>query len=562
MPIQSNNIFKANDELDDLWGTNTGLAISNVEYEENKNQIKIITNYFPDYPLFENSIWRGGPYASNPRAMPLDEVNIFLYPSSFDYTSHQPNNIYIYNPQLFDIGIIGRPNELLEEAQHWTEETSPQEAISLDPLSIEAWDANLAGNSYEGILRLNVVAIDKFKNDIEYSQFKNYNGRPLRLFNDVYGGHTQPHGEYHLHSFKDTKDLKYKNKVIGYSFDSNNFGFPIMGLGTEIYEPIFDANNYLINFETQKLPSISGYTLSNSFIDNRKSQVPLVGSIDNIPETAPGIFHVDYEYIGSDGAQKSNESYYLDIFNMGFVDIGNDIVKAYVQTEEYPYTVHTPLSFDLKESETDLQSTHNFFEYNNRNQLKSSTYNNSFSDYNFFNRGNDRYEIQVKCGCNKADDLTDIATLTFTQGTSNIDDDITLNIVDDIKGAFDQVTGKEDHTGQMFRLYNAAFARFPDADGLEYWIDKNGSGENSKREVAQSFLASDEFSDKYGDNVSTEDYVKTLYNNILGRTPDPEGYNYWVGQLSSGAETRAEALLGFAESAENKALFSDMTGVF
>ena len=34
-----------------------------------------------------------------------------------------------------------------------------------------------------------------------------------------------------------------------------------------------------------------------------------------------------------------------------------------------------------------------------------------------------------------------------------------------------------------------------------------------------------------------------------------------MGRLSSGAETRAEALLGFAESAENKALFSDMTGL-
>ena len=114
----------------------------------------------------------------------------------------------------------------------------------------------------------------------------------------------------------------------------------------------------------------------------------------------------------------------------------------------------------------------------------------------------------------------------------------------------------------MFRLYNAAFARFPDADGLEYWIAQNGSGVNSNKEVAQSFLASDEFSDKYGENVSTENYVKTLYNNILGRDPDPEGYDYWVGQLSSGRETRAEALLGFAESTENKELFSDMTGVF
>ena len=36
----------------------------------------------------------------------------------------------------------------------------------------------------------------------------------------------------------------------------------------------------------------------------------------------------------------------------------------------------------------------------------------------------------------------------------------------------------------------------------------------------------------------------------------------WVDRLTSGAETRAEALLGFAESDENKALFSEMTGVF
>ena len=41
---------------------------------------------------------------------------------------------------------------------------------------------------------------------------------------------------------------------------------------------------------------------------------------------------------------------------------------------------------------------------------------------------------------------------------------------------------------------------------------------------------------------------------------DTGGLNYWLGQLNSGAETRYEALLGFAESAENKALFTDMTG--
>ena len=89
-----------------------------------------------------------------------------------------------------------------------------------------------------------------------------------------------------------------------------------------------------------------------------------------------------------------------------------------------------------------------------------------------------------------------------------------------------------------------------------------GSGANTKRQVANSFLGSEEFAERYGANVSDSLYVDTLYTNVLGRLPDAEGKAYWVGRLTSGAETRAEALLGFAESDENKELFSDITGVF
>ena len=48
--------------------------------------------------------------------------------------------------------------------------------------------------------------------------------------------------------------------------------------------------------------------------------------------------------------------------------------------------------------------------------------------------------------------------------------------------------------------------------------------------------------------------------NVLRKLPDSSGLNYWLGQLNSGAETRYEVLLGFAESAENKALFTEITG--
>jgi hypothetical protein len=154
-----------------------------------------------------------------------------------------------------------------------------------------------------------------------------------------------------------------------------------------------------------------------------------------------------------------------------------------------------------------------------------------------------------------------MSDLSFTNGTSSTDDDKTLNLIKDIKGTFDQITGKEDKTGQMFRLYNAAFARFPDADGLKYWIEMFSSGANTKRQVANSFIGSEEFTERYGANVSNSTYIDNLYLNIFDRLPDAEGKDYWMGRLSSGAETRAEALIGFAESDENKALFSEMTGI-
>ena len=112
------------------------------------------------------------------------------------------------------------------------------------------------------------------------------------------------------------------------------------------------------------------------------------------------------------------------------------------------------------------------------------------------------------------------------------------------------------------QFINADFARFPDADGLKYWIEKFTSGQNTRRVVAESFLISNEFQELYGENISNEKYVETLYTNILGRNYDQEGYNYWLGNLNNGLETKYELLLGFAESSENKAIFSDMTGFF
>ena len=186
----------------------------------------------------------------------------------------------------------------------------------------------------------------------------------------------------------------------------------------------------------------------------------------------------------------------------------------------------------------------------------NKTYSGEFSDYRFFNKGNGAYQIKTDSGY---DDITGYPQLRFSgeASTSSFRD---VSAIVDIKGTFDQVTGLNTDSGRMFRLYNASFKRLPDSDGLEYWINQFSSGANSIRVVASSFLGSAEFAERYGSNVTDEKYVTTLYQNVLGRAPDTSGLNYWLGQLSSGAETRYEALLGFAESAENKALFTEMTG--
>ena len=184
------------------------------------------------------------------------------------------------------------------------------------------------------------------------------------------------------------------------------------------------------------------------------------------------------------------------------------------------------------------------------------TYSGEFRDYKFYNKGNGIYQIKTDSGY---DDITGLPLLTFTgEATSSSFRDISAIV--DIKGTFDQVTGMNTDSGRMFRLYNASFKRLPDPDGLAYWIDNFSSGRNTIRVVASSFLGSAEFAERYGDNVSDSTYVNTLYKNVLGRDADTGGLNYWLGQLNSGAETRYEVLLGFAESAENKALFTEMTG--
>ena len=84
-------------------------------------------------------------------------------------------------------------------------------------------------------------------------------------------------------------------------------------------------------------------------------------------------------------------------------------------------------------------------------------YSGNSDSYKFYDLGSDNYGVGTSTGI---DELTGESILKF--------DDKKMNLMNDIKATFDQVTGLDTDSGKMFRLYNASFKRLPDPDGLRY----------------------------------------------------------------------------------------------
>jgi len=75
-------------------------------------------------------------------------------------------------------------------------------------------------------------------------------------------------------------------------------------------------------------------------------------------------------------------------------------------------------------------------------------------------------------------------------------------------------------------LYVAAFGRAPDKSGLAYWNAQMDSGVKFD-DVIASFLSSSEAASLVGDGVSDQSFLNNLYGNVLSRTADVSGGQYW-----------------------------------
>lgn len=104
--------------------------------------------------------------------------------------------------------------------------------------------------------------------------------------------------------------------------------------------------------------------------------------------------------------------------------------------------------------------------------------------------------------------------------------------------------------GQVYRIYQAAFDRVPDAGGFAYWLNAMDKG-YTLNQVANFFMGNKEFIDMYMSDPSDANFINQLYAHVLHRAPDAAGQKWWIDNIH--AASRAEVLAMFTESPENQA---------
>ncbi len=111
--------------------------------------------------------------------------------------------------------------------------------------------------------------------------------------------------------------------------------------------------------------------------------------------------------------------------------------------------------------------------------------------------------------------------------------------------AFGFVNSNENRGNQVTFFYRYFLGRGAEPNGLNFHVQRLLSG-TDEGEVMTGFVLSDEFS---GQNTDQQ-FVNLMYYALLGRNPEPAGFNFWMGQITSGSMTRGEVVPNFLRSNE------------
>ena len=114
-----------------------------------------------------------------------------------------------------------------------------------------------------------------------------------------------------------------------------------------------------------------------------------------------------------------------------------------------------------------------------------------------------------------------------------------------------------DTVGLVERAYRTVLGRSPEPDGLAYWISRLNDGLDPDVMLA-IFMASPEREAKYPDGQTDADFLAQLYQDAFGRAGDAEGLEYWEGRLADGLP-RFEVVKLFADSPEQRTYTAPQT---
>jgi len=104
------------------------------------------------------------------------------------------------------------------------------------------------------------------------------------------------------------------------------------------------------------------------------------------------------------------------------------------------------------------------------------------------------------------------------------------------------------NTGFTKMLYDNILGRVTDAGGLNDWVTALNNGMITLGDVVYNFVFSKELEPMIS-SFSNEEFITFLYENVLDRDADPDGYAGWVSAMNSGM-SKEEVLLHFIDSDE------------
>jgi Ca2+-binding RTX toxin-like protein len=114
------------------------------------------------------------------------------------------------------------------------------------------------------------------------------------------------------------------------------------------------------------------------------------------------------------------------------------------------------------------------------------------------------------------------------------------------------VVGSEQEA-MALRLYQTLLDRTADSGGAQYWASLVRTGTVSVADIANGFINSPEFQSQFG-ALSTENYIKLLYQFGLNREAEAGGLNFW---LATGLQ-RADLAVQIVGSAEAASTITDV----